>query len=49
METSAHVSTEAVEEYEKEIESIEDDESNSEDNDSFDDDIKEIECTSDSE
>lgn len=52
METSAHVSPEAVEEYEKEIGDSEndfDDESEDEISDSFDKDIKAIEFTSDSE
>lgn len=51
METSAHVSPEAVEEYEKEIEDSEndfEDESESDISDSFDD-IKKIEYSSDSE
>jgi len=47
METSAHVSSDVVEEYEKEIEEVEDDSENETD-DSFGD-IKEIEYTSDSE
>jgi len=47
METSAHVSSDVVEEYEKEIEDVEDDSENETD-DSFGD-IKEIEYTSDSE
>jgi len=45
METSAHVSTETVEEYEKDIENYD---SNS-DSSNLSDDIKELEYTSDSE
>lgn len=50
METSAHISTKAVEEHEKEFEDNENqfsDESEYENDDSFDD-IKEIQYTSDS-
>lgn len=46
METSAHVSTKAVEEHERENEDRDDD-SESENDDSFDD-IRELEFTSDS-
>lgn len=49
METSAHVSSEAVKEYEKEVEYSDlDDESEDENSDSIDG-IKEIDYTSDSE